>query len=121
MFGKILKCVLAKLHSKGHISSVYIDDFFLAGKTVEDCTLNVKDTLELLVSLGFDISKKSCLTPSNTLNHLGFTLDSIHMTVSLTKEKIKHITDIINNKMSRIIGKGIGFTCRYPSCRIPCS
>ena len=28
LFGKILKCVLAKLHSKGHISSVYIDDFF---------------------------------------------------------------------------------------------
>ena len=43
-FTKILKPVLATLHSLGHISVVHIDDCYLQGQTYESCVNNVIDT-----------------------------------------------------------------------------
>ena len=101
LFCKILKCVMAHLHSKGHVSSLYIDDFFLVGNSFDECKQNVTDTLNLLSSLGFEISSKSCLTPAQELKHLGFILDSKVMVVYLSKEKINQISTLINNHMSK--------------------
>ena len=36
-FAKILKPPLASLHTKGHIISGHLDDFYLQGKTPEEC------------------------------------------------------------------------------------
>ena len=101
LFCKILKPVLAHLRSKGHLSSIYIDDFFLMGKTADECKTNVHNTLELLLSLGFDISDKSCLIPTQQLPHLGFLINSATMTVSLTELKIKQIAQLITYKINK--------------------
>ena len=99
IFCKILKPVLAFLHRKGHISSVYIDDFYLQGRTFEECFNNVETTLELLKSLGFEISDKSSLQPSKTMIHLGFLLDSHQMRISLSEEKRERIRQLIQTAL----------------------
>ena len=91
LFCKILKPVLAHLRSKGLISSIYIDDFYLQGSSYLDCLNNVNTTLELLRFLGFEISNKSSLTPSTSLQPLDFILNSCDMSISLGNNKREHI------------------------------
>ena len=57
-FTKILKPVLATLHTMGHISTIHIDDCYLQGKSYKQCIENVIDSIILLDSLGFGIKAK---------------------------------------------------------------
>ena len=69
LFCKILKPVLLFLRKQTLISSVYIDDFYLQGASLEECEHNVKVTLSTLNKLGFEISEKSMLIPNKKLEH----------------------------------------------------
>ena len=87
-FTKILKPVLAHLHTKGHISVAHLDDLYLQGQTYEDCTRNVIDTTLLLETLGFIVHPiKSVLVPTQEIVVLGFVINSLTLIVMLTKEK----------------------------------
>ena len=87
-FTKLLKPVLAHLHAKGHISVAHLDDLYLQGSTYEDCIRNVIETTLLLEKLGFIVHPlKSVLVPTQRIVVLGFVLNSLTMTVMLTKEK----------------------------------
>ncbi len=114
IFCKILKPVLAHLRRKGHSSSVFIDDFFLMGTQQTYCSSNIQTSLPLLKSLGFDISDKSCLEPTQILHHLGFILNSITMTVCLSSEKKHKIRTLLLEVTSsnfikvRLLAKVIG-------------
>ena len=99
LFAKILKPVLSHLRSKSLVSSVYIDDFFLLGSSWQECNYNVKVTCKVLQDLGFEFSEKSVLIPTRNLTHLGFSLDSSSMTVSLGPDKLSHIKDLANQLM----------------------
>ena len=55
VFTQILKPVYATLRRKGHISTVYIDDSYLQGRTENECTQNILDTVHLLDCLGFTV------------------------------------------------------------------
>ena len=56
VFTKIMKPVFAHLRARGLISSAYIDDSCLQGTSRSECQNNVVATVELMDSLGFDIS-----------------------------------------------------------------
>ena len=87
-FTKLLKPALSDLHLRGHISSGYIDDLYLQGKTYNDCVHNVIDTVIKVDSLGLIVHpEKSAFIPSQQLVILGFVLNSVTMTVTLTSEK----------------------------------
>ena len=76
-FTKLMKPVYATLRSQGYLSTSFIDDSYLQGNTLEECTENVAKTVELLDSLGFIIHKeKSVLKPCKELIYLGFVLNS---------------------------------------------
>ena len=82
-----MKPVHGFLRCKGHISFGYIDDSYLHDNNFDGCKTNVDDTTILFESLGFiPHPVKSVKTPVQKLVLLGFTLNSIHMTVSLTLE-----------------------------------
>lgn len=115
IFTKLLKPPMATLHKLGHISSNYLDDLFLTGKTYKDCVKNVIDTMILFDDLGFTIHpEKSIIKPTQTLVALGFLLNSVTMTVRLTSDKAfslkseclmilsKHLVTI--REVSRMIG-----------------
>ena len=91
-FTKLLKPAYASLRQKGHISSAYIDDSWLSGNDYDSCVKNVIDTITLFDKLGFVIHpEKSVLNPTQVIEFLGFTLDSITMRVYLTSEKAEKL------------------------------
>ena len=107
LFTKLLKPVYAYLRSKGHVSSGYLDDSFLEGDTYQSCADNVTTTVDLFDSLGFYPHQgKSITTPSQIIEHLGFTLNSIDMTFSITNKKLVKLqalaAPVINNDLPTI-------------------
>jgi len=82
------------MRRKGHLNVGYIDDSYLQGDTVSECNENTTDTIDLFTRLGFIIHPiKSVLQPTQILIFLGFVLNLVNMTVSLTPEKTKRIND----------------------------
>jgi hypothetical protein len=88
MFTKLLKPVYATLRQKGYENVPYIDDSYLQGDNPHECWLNAKETVSLFQDLGFIIHpQKSIFIPTQELTFLGFVINSVTMTVRLTKDK----------------------------------
>ena len=84
-FTKLMKPVFASLRSFGWLSAAYIDDSYLQGQNDEECQENIDTTVDLLTSLGFTVHmKKSVMKPTTELTYLGFVLNSVKMTVSIS-------------------------------------
>lgn len=95
IFTKLMKPAFAKLRQIGHVSSGYLDDSFLYGCTASECAENIADSKDLLQDLGFHINEdKSVCLPTQVLPHLGFTLNSMDMTVSLGEDKVTNIKEL---------------------------
>ena len=101
IFTKCLKPVLKHLREKGLISSIYIDDLYIQGKDLEECRENVEYTKLLLEKLGFLISEKSIFTPTQSLKHLGFILNSCKMEVSLSDKKREKIVELCKQMLQK--------------------
>ena len=93
LFTKLLKPVYSSLRTQGLLSVGYIDDTYLQGDHYNDCKQNVTVTSSLFSNLGLWVhEEKSTFMPSQTIEFLGFVLNSGNMTVCLTtskKEKVK--------------------------------
>ena len=91
-FTKILKVPFSYLRQHGHLSSAFIDDSCLLSQTVQACGANVQDTVRVMDKLGFTVHPdKSCFQPTQVLVYLGFVLNSLLMTVTLTEDKCQKI------------------------------
>ena len=113
-FTKLLKLPLTELHKKGHISASYIDDLYLQERTYNLCVSNVIDTFIQFDSLGFTIHPdKSVFIPSQRLVLLGFIIDSVAMTITLTPEKALKVKEACGT----LLGKGLP-TIRQVACVI---
>ena len=115
IFTKILKPIYAHLRKLGHISNGYLNDSYLMGYTYDQCVDNINETLAVMRKFGFTPNiDKSVLIPTHIIDHLGFIINSIEMTVSITKEKYEKLSrqalHILNNTdysirdVSRLIG-----------------
>jgi hypothetical protein len=79
---------LSHLRKPGHISLGHLDYFYLQGKTSEQYLKNIIDTIILFSRLGLVVRpEKSNFIPAQIITALGFTLNSLTMTVKLTTEK----------------------------------
>lgn len=88
-FTKVLKPVYSTLRKWGHNSMGYIDDSFLQADTYDQCKINIAATVQLMTELGFVVHpSKSVVVPSQEIVFLGFLINSVLMTVCLTREKI---------------------------------
>ena len=110
-----MKPVFASLRERGHLSSGYLDDSLLVGYSYTECKSNIVDTTNLLTNLGLcPHEDKSVTIPTQIIQHLGFVLNSIDMTVSLTEGKISTLTQIAQLVLSksempiRLVAKLIG-------------
>ncbi len=102
IFTKLLKPVTATLRNMGHISANYLDDSLLIGDTVDECTCNVQDRCSLVRELGFVINEaKSHFTPTQVLDFLGFTINTIEMTVRLPPQKVSSVVNLCRNLASQ--------------------
>ena len=114
-FTKIMKKPFKVLRHNGHVSVIYIDDTFLEGDTCAACQQNIFETVGMLLSLGFTVHvPKSVLVPTQKLCFIGFVINSLLMTVSLTEEKTTGIIDLCSKLLSyettkiRFLAKVIG-------------
>ena len=88
IFTKISKIPFSILREKGFLSVNYVNDSYLQDDDYEDCFSNVLNTVEILRSLGFTTHPdKSKFIPTQCITYLGFILNSVQMTITLTLEK----------------------------------
>lgn len=69
----------------------YIDDFWVAGDTLEECKAGQSALISLLGDLGFQVSWKKCIGPATTVQYLGVLFNSLDMTLSLPEHKLADI------------------------------
>jgi hypothetical protein len=95
IFTKILKPILAFLQRLGHTVVAYLDDIYIQAESIELCKKAVADTVSVFEKCGFLVNYgKSHLEPTQKIQYLGFELDSVTMTIKLTKEKELQYTEI---------------------------
>jgi len=71
---------------------IYLDDKILFNHTQEGAQVDRDTTLWLLQNLGFVINwKKSVLTPSQSLEYLGFVIKSLEMSLILPDGKVEQL------------------------------
>ena len=98
IFTKILKPLFALLRSLGHICMSHIDDSLLIGYDHKSCESNIVDSITLFSQLGFVAHpKKSVLQPTQSIEFLGFVIDSVKMTVKLLPHKQCVMTFSVTN------------------------
>ena len=87
VFTKTLKPVAALLREMGVRLIVYIDDILILAETKERVEEHVDALVYLLECLGFIINrKKSVLTPSQVIEYLGLTIDTVALQLKLPGE-----------------------------------
>lgn len=114
------------LRLKGHVSSGYLDDSFLEGDSFDACLSNVQDTLTLLGDLGFCPNlDKSVVQPTHVLEHLGFILNSLDMSVSITACNFRKLLDTADKILQcpiipiRLVARLVGIMVSFfPWCRV---
>ena len=96
IFTKLLKPFFSPLRSQfGHTCLGYIDDSLYLRESHLECEEATLHAAQLFISLGFKIHpEKSVVIPTQVLEFLGFTLNSILMTVSLTDKKADKILQL---------------------------
>ena len=98
VFTKILKAVDSHLRSIGHMCMGHIDDSLLVAYSLGSCRENIYGTVNLSNLLGFTIHPvKSVLEPTQTIQFLGFVIDSVAMTVKLPPSKAAKVKSACQN------------------------
>jgi hypothetical protein len=90
IFHRLLQAVRRCMARRGMPSMVaYIDDFFLCAATKEECNDMLLSLIQLLRELGFNISWKKVVGPSQRITFLGVDIDTRDSTLSLGEEKLR--------------------------------
>ena len=84
----------------GHSNVSYIDDCLLKSQTEEDCMDNIRDTVQLVESLGFTVHPVQYIIPTQEIVFVVFVFNCKSMTIRLTHEKADDIF-----KMSHLLLK----------------
>ena len=103
IFTKIMKPVFAHLRSEwGHCCLGYTDDSIYLEDTKHSAAAATLHATQLLTRLGFvPHPTKSEFGPTQSLEFLGFILNSISMQVTLTPKKITHIVNECQHVLSK--------------------
>lgn len=107
VFKKLLKPVLSILRQRGIRLIVYLDDILLMAPSVEQVLQHAASTLNLLEGLGFTVNYlKSVLVPSQQMEFLGSLVNSLDLSLSLPRDKIRKIQskcqDLLNTPVTTV-------------------
>ena len=95
IFTKLLKPVVAYLHTRNIRLLIYLDDILIIGSSVQILREHTVLVIELLRNLGFIINyEKSLLTPTPVLEFLGFLINSKTMKFYLPQTKVAKVLDL---------------------------
>ena len=114
IFSKLLKVPLSFMRTKGIKNSAWLDDILLVASSSSESSEDIQYSKSFLESLGFIIkTSKSNLTPSQTLQHVGFIWDTANYTVSIPHDKVNGLKNLCFQALShptslRFLAKIIG-------------
>jgi hypothetical protein len=92
IFTKALKPLLRWIRRKGIRLSAYLGDLIIMTKSKQESLRHAEQVCQKMTEIGWLINfKKSSLTPSQQITHLGFTIDSNKMSLSLPGKKVRSI------------------------------
>ncbi|CEP13171.1 hypothetical protein [Parasitella parasitica] len=95
VFTKVCRPILEHLRSQDIRISAYLDDWFLVADNKKLALQQSQMVVSLLQQLGWIVNlKKSVLTPTQQLEHVGFVLDTRKMTAALPLEETARYTTI---------------------------
>ncbi|KAG1155972.1 hypothetical protein G6F37_008047 [Rhizopus arrhizus] len=102
LFTKICRPILEWARTQSIRVSVYLDDWILAAKSKTLALQHTNMLVQQLQQLGWIVNtKKSVLSPTRNLEHLGFCLDTTTMTASLPAKKIRDLRRSIKQIISK--------------------
>lgn len=92
MFTRTLKPLLRWARRKGIRTSVYLDDLISMVKSEQQSLAHTEQVCQKMIEIGWLINwKKSSLTPSQQITHLGRNIDTKTMSLSIPGKKIRYI------------------------------
>jgi transcriptional regulator of met regulon len=123
-----MKVFLKKWRKQGFLAWVYLDDILVVGNTPQAVNKILQVMLKDLQDSGMVINlKKSVLTPTQEVSHLGFQVDFHKGLLQVPREKIKAISkelgkilthkDMSSRKMAAILGATRSFLMAMPFLR----
>ena len=74
----------------------YLDDFLIIGSTKEECRRGLVTLINLLHYLGFNVSWRKVVSPTQRITFLGIELDSSTMSLRLPEDKLNRLIDLVN-------------------------
>ncbi|CEP18222.1 hypothetical protein [Parasitella parasitica] len=102
VFTKVCRPILEHLRSRGFRISAYLDDWLLIANSKQQAETQARQVVSLLEDLGWIINyKKSVLTPTQQLEHLGFVLNTRSMTALLPASKLRDIRRSIKQVLTK--------------------
>ena len=115
VFTKLMKPVVAALRQRGIRLIIYLDDILIMAESEALALHHAASTLNLLEGLGFIVNyNKSQLTPCQSIEFLGFLINSTNLTLQLPGEKLRKIrktcqdilekTEISVRELSKFLG-----------------
>ena len=100
IFSKLLKVPLSFLRLKGVKNSAWLDDILLVASSHSELSRNISLSKSLLESLGFIIKiSKSNLSPSQSLQHVGFLWDTVNYAVSIPHDKVIGLKNLCSSAL----------------------
>ncbi|XP_053309715.1 uncharacterized protein LOC128471763 [Spea bombifrons] len=103
-FTKLMKPVISLLRSRGIRLIIYLDDILIMSQSEHQGRIHTQWTIKTLTSLGFVINQeKSVLIPQHQLEFLGFSVNSIHASLSLPTSKLS----LIKKEIRSVLSKGL--------------
>ena len=92
VFTKVLKPAVAWLRQLGIRLIIYLDDILILAPSKELAELHAATVIYLLENLGFMINhEKSTLIPATEMEFLGFLVNSVTLTLSFPRDKIRKV------------------------------
>lgn len=75
----------------GHFSIAYLDDFAGCANSYQDATEAFRHFMAVSKSLGLQLAENKCVQPATQVEWLGYSINSIDMTVSIPEDKLAEV------------------------------
>ena len=92
VFVRCVETALAPLRQQGLRVASYIDDWLLCAGSAQEASQNTARVLSHVTSLGFNVNfAKSMLTPTQSTDFIGITLDSVAYNARLSADRVNDL------------------------------
>ena len=102
IFHRLTQAIRRMMERRGFKTIVvYLDDFLVIGETKEECQQAFSTLLQLLIDLGFQISCRKVIGPTEKLVFLGVELDASHCEMALPPDKLTDLHQVVTRFLFR--------------------